>query len=219
MTARRLLMTHTFLFFPTFCPHWDPVIRLACFSIGSPVSVHRQAAFILSPPPSLKLTWFLVGHLLSKIEATSGHQASLPSLHFGPIVSELARPDLNSGERTLHNPVNTSVQPTSLIKRVGKLDMINSTAESIFVHWKWAISILKPSNFISVQEAINLLEPMTNDPVNYVRQGALIASALIMIQQSEVTCPKVGTSNTAVMQPFVELSCCIHLFCNRLCFF
>lgn len=41
------------------------------------------------------------------------------------------------------------------------------------------------------QEAINLLEPMTNDPVNYVRQGALIASALIMIQQTEVTCPKV----------------------------
>lgn len=43
----------------------------------------------------------------------------------------------------------------------------------------------------SPQEAINLLEPMTNDPVNYVRQGALIASALIMIQQTEVTCPKV----------------------------
>lgn len=43
------------------------------------------------------------------------------------------------------------------------------------------------------QEAINLLEPMTNDPVNYVRQGALIASALIMIQQTEVTCPKVST--------------------------
>lgn len=43
-----------------------------------------------------------------------------------------------------------------------------------------------------LQEAINLLEPMTNDPVNYVRQGALIASALIMIQQSEVTCPKVS---------------------------
>ncbi|XP_016399541.1 26S proteasome non-ATPase regulatory subunit 1-like [Sinocyclocheilus rhinocerous] len=40
------------------------------------------------------------------------------------------------------------------------------------------------------KEAINLLEPMTNDPVNYVRQGALIASALIMIQQTEVTCPK-----------------------------
>ncbi|KAJ7421240.1 hypothetical protein BTVI_18961 [Pitangus sulphuratus] len=42
------------------------------------------------------------------------------------------------------------------------------------------------------KEAINLLEPMTNDPVNYVRQGALIASALIMIQQTEITCPKVS---------------------------
>lgn len=42
-----------------------------------------------------------------------------------------------------------------------------------------------------LKEAINLLEPMTNDPVNYVRQGALIASALILIQQNESTCPKV----------------------------
>ena len=33
---------------------------------------------------------------------------------------------------------------------------------------------------------------MTNDPVNYVRQGALIASALIVIQQTEITCPKVN---------------------------
>lgn len=41
------------------------------------------------------------------------------------------------------------------------------------------------------KEAIALLEPMTNDPVNYVRQGALIASALILIQQTEITCPKV----------------------------
>ncbi|CAN0347152.1 unnamed protein product [Lampetra planeri] len=41
------------------------------------------------------------------------------------------------------------------------------------------------------KEAITLLEPMTNDPVNYVRQGALIASALILVQQTDVTCPKV----------------------------
>uniref|UniRef100_A0A8C8H7S2 26S proteasome non-ATPase regulatory subunit 1 n=1 Tax=Oncorhynchus tshawytscha TaxID=74940 RepID=A0A8C8H7S2_ONCTS len=45
---------------------------------------------------------------------------------------------------------------------------------------------------LHVAEAINLLEPMTNDPVNYVRQGALISSALVMIQQTEVTCPKVN---------------------------
>ncbi len=41
------------------------------------------------------------------------------------------------------------------------------------------------------KEAIALLEPMTNDPVNFVRQGALIASALILIQQTEAVCPKV----------------------------
>jgi hypothetical protein len=42
-----------------------------------------------------------------------------------------------------------------------------------------------------LQEAIALLDPMTNDPVNFVRQGALIASAMILIQQTEHTCPKV----------------------------
>ena len=35
------------------------------------------------------------------------------------------------------------------------------------------------------------IEPMTNDTVSYVRRAALIASALIMIQHTEVTCPKV----------------------------
>lgn len=42
-----------------------------------------------------------------------------------------------------------------------------------------------------------MLEPMTNDPVNYVRQGALIASALIMIQQTEILCPKVSDGPSA----------------------
>ena len=42
------------------------------------------------------------------------------------------------------------------------------------------------------KEALNLLDPMTNDPVNYVRQGALIASAMILVQQNEITCPKIA---------------------------
>lgn len=42
-----------------------------------------------------------------------------------------------------------------------------------------------------LKEAIALLEPMTNDPVNYVRQGALIASALVLVQQTENTNSKV----------------------------
>ena len=71
--------------------------------------------------------------------------------------------------------------------------------------------------FLSVKEAINLLEPMTNDPVNYVRQGALISSALIMIQQSEVTCPKVGTAAISGLANSSYAAICessfIHLFC------
>lgn len=36
-----------------------------------------------------------------------------------------------------------------------------------------------------------MLEPLINDPVNYVRQAALIASALVLIQQTEHTSSKV----------------------------
>lgn len=44
-----------------------------------------------------------------------------------------------------------------------------------------------------LREAIAILEPMIKfDSVNFVRQGALIASAMIMIQQNEQTCPKVA---------------------------
>ncbi|ORX85159.1 26S proteasome regulatory complex, non-ATPase subcomplex, Rpn2/Psmd1 subunit, partial [Basidiobolus meristosporus CBS 931.73] len=42
-----------------------------------------------------------------------------------------------------------------------------------------------------LREAIELLEPMTKDPVDYVRQGALISLAMILIQQNEATNPKV----------------------------
>lgn len=44
-----------------------------------------------------------------------------------------------------------------------------------------------------LREAIALLEPMVKfDPVNFVRQGALIASAMILIQHTDQTCPKVN---------------------------
>lgn len=51
------------------------------------------------------------------------------------------------------------------------------------------------------REAIALLEPMVKfDPVNFVRQGALIASAMILIQQTDQTCPKVSFFRTLYAQ-------------------
>lgn len=41
------------------------------------------------------------------------------------------------------------------------------------------------------KDALALLEPLAHDPVNFVRQGALVASALVLVQQTEGTCSKV----------------------------
>lgn len=41
-------------------------------------------------------------------------------------------------------------------------------------------------------EAIDLLEPMMKDPTDFVRQGALIAMSMILVQQNEVANPKVA---------------------------
>ncbi|KAG9228503.1 putative 26S proteasome regulatory subunit rpn2 [Amylocarpus encephaloides] len=42
-----------------------------------------------------------------------------------------------------------------------------------------------------LDEAIDLLEPMIKDPTDFVRQGALISLAMIMVQQNEAMNPKV----------------------------
>ncbi|KAI8924392.1 armadillo-type protein [Entophlyctis helioformis] len=42
----------------------------------------------------------------------------------------------------------------------------------------------------SLKEAIELLEPMTKDPVDYVRQGALMALAMILVQHNDASAPK-----------------------------
>jgi 26S proteasome regulatory subunit N2 len=43
-------------------------------------------------------------------------------------------------------------------------------------------------------EALELIEPMIKDPVDYVRQGALIAMAMVLMQQNEATSPKVAST-------------------------
>ena len=47
---------------------------------------------------------------------------------------------------------------------------------------------------VSLQEALELLEPMTKDPVDFVRQGALIALGMVLVQQNETQSPKVGST-------------------------
>ncbi|KAL6338533.1 hypothetical protein AAG906_020635 [Vitis piasezkii] len=44
-----------------------------------------------------------------------------------------------------------------------------------------------------LSEAISLLEPLTSDVVDFVRQGALIAMAMVMVQISESSDSRVGT--------------------------
>ncbi|KAG0170052.1 proteasome regulatory particle base subunit [Apophysomyces sp. BC1021] len=41
--------------------------------------------------------------------------------------------------------------------------------------------------------ALELLEPLTKDPVDFVRQGAFISQAMILVQQTENTNPKVSS--------------------------
>ena len=41
------------------------------------------------------------------------------------------------------------------------------------------------------KEAVALLEPMLSDSTSYVRQGAQMALAMVLIQHNELTSPKV----------------------------
>jgi 26S proteasome regulatory subunit N2 len=40
-------------------------------------------------------------------------------------------------------------------------------------------------------EALKILQPLTKDSVDYVRQGALIALAMVLVQHNEASCPEV----------------------------
>ncbi|KAI8980724.1 26S proteasome regulatory complex non-ATPase subcomplex Rpn2/Psmd1 subunit [Trametes punicea] len=44
-----------------------------------------------------------------------------------------------------------------------------------------------------LQDAVDILEPMTRDSVDFVRQGALIALGMILVEQSEASSPSLAT--------------------------
>ncbi|KAG8843961.1 proteasome regulatory particle base subunit [Tulasnella sp. 330] len=54
------------------------------------------------------------------------------------------------------------------------------------------------------QDAIGLLEPMTKDPVDFVRQGALIALSMILLQQTEAGSPSVAPTRASFAKITVD---------------
>jgi hypothetical protein len=49
---------------------------------------------------------------------------------------------------------------------------------------------VRARGWVAMQAAVELLEPMTEDAVDFVRQGALLALALVLIQHNEAMAPK-----------------------------
>ena len=51
-----------------------------------------------------------------------------------------------------------------------------------------------------LDEAIDLLEPMLKDPTDFVRQGALISLAMVLVQQNDAMNPKVGAIRKTMLK-------------------
>lgn len=72
--------------------------------------------------------------------------------------------------------------------------MVELLAESYNPHVRYgsAMALGISCAGTGLDEAIELLEPMLKDPTDFVRQGALIALAMVLVQQNETMNPKVG---------------------------
>ncbi|KAF1814378.1 26S proteasome regulatory complex, non-ATPase subcomplex, Rpn2/Psmd1 subunit [Eremomyces bilateralis CBS 781.70] len=133
-----------------------------------------------------------------------------PSLRYGGIMT-IALAYCGSGSnravrRLLHvavSDVNDDVRRVAvmslgfvLFRKPGSVPrMVELLAESYNPHVRYgatmALGIACAGT--GLDDAIDLLEPMMKDSVDFVRQGALISLAMIMVQQNEVMNPKVAT--------------------------
>lgn len=73
--------------------------------------------------------------------------------------------------------------------------MVELLAESYNPHVRYgaAMALGISCAGTGLEEAIDLLEPMLKDTTDFVRQGALIALAMILVQQNDALNPKVST--------------------------
>ncbi|KIX07543.1 uncharacterized protein Z518_02196 [Rhinocladiella mackenziei CBS 650.93] len=80
--------------------------------------------------------------------------------------------------------------------------MVELLAESYNPHVRYgaAMALGISCAGTGLAEAIDLLEPMLKDPTDFVRQGALIALAMVLVQQNEAMNPKVGTIRKTMLK-------------------
>ncbi|KPI39671.1 26S proteasome regulatory subunit rpn2 [Cyphellophora attinorum] len=80
--------------------------------------------------------------------------------------------------------------------------MVELLAESYNPHVRYgaAMALGISCAGTGLDEAIDLLEPMLKDPTDFVRQGALIALSMIMVQQNEAMNPKVSTIRKTMLK-------------------
>ncbi|CDW54296.1 26S proteasome non ATPase regulatory subunit 1 [Trichuris trichiura] len=90
--------------------------------------------------------------------------------------------------------------PTSCAQLVSQL------TESYNPHVRYgaAISLGIACAGTALPEAIYLLEPMLNDAVNFVRQGALIALGMVYMQHSEAMTPKVKDFRASLIKTICD---------------
>ncbi|RMZ88669.1 hypothetical protein DV736_g4094, partial [Chaetothyriales sp. CBS 134916] len=80
--------------------------------------------------------------------------------------------------------------------------MVELLAESYNPHVRYgaAMALGISCAGTGLDEAIDLLEPMLKDPTDFVRQGSLIALAMVMVQQNESMNPKVATIRKTMLK-------------------
>lgn len=74
-------------------------------------------------------------------------------------------------------------------------DSVKHLAESYNPHLRYgaAMAVGVGCAGTGINEALKLLAPLTNDQVDFVRQGALVALSMVFIQVTEAQEPKVAT--------------------------
>jgi 26S proteasome regulatory subunit N2 len=72
--------------------------------------------------------------------------------------------------------------------------LVSLLAESYNPHVRYGVAMAIGISCAgtALREALDVLEPLTKDPIDFVRQGALIAIAMVLMQSNEAQEPKVG---------------------------